>query len=492
MQSAEPSASLGPVRLLAALEDLAQGSPDISDPVVSVLCALRHSSDFAWIVSSAYWHLLNQDTSAKTGIVFTPPELAGQAVNQLRPDLPVVDLGAGTGMLSLTAARFGHHVIAVEQDVHLLRVLRALAILTGLENRINLIQADALAFEPTGQFQIISNPPYSRHHHIAPELKAQLSQSTSEAGVPLPLSSSHYAYFMVHAWKVPWSLQEIFIVPTTWLETRYGRPLREFLRSANIQSTILETNNGKSSFEHAQTTTCIVITKKNYQTYQSKGDNSLTDKTWPQMVGKPNKNFVPLSHYLTVHRGIATGANSFFVLTPETANSAGLSDGELKPVLKRLFADGTMRTALLWVPKQEPTIASLARIRSGEQLRVNERYLCRTRSPWWHIRTPAPPDFLLSYMGRRFPTIVENKYRLLNLNNIHGLYLSPNISPMITRRVITWLQSATGREKLMNSARHYAGGLWKLEPGDISKILVPRSVASPLASGDLPNTSTRP
>jgi adenine-specific DNA-methyltransferase len=167
-----------------------------------------------------------------------------------------------------------------------------------------------------------------------------------------------------------------------------------------------------------------------------------------------------------VKRGIATGDNGFFVLTKRSARNLGLQRAELVRILRRLSVDARSKDiAYLWVPKKNPSAASLRRISEGEQLEVNRRYLCSHRKPWWHIDVSNPPAYFLSYMGLAKPLIVDNRNGLFNLNNIHGLYLQEGVTIDLGRRVANW--STQGTATLLNHARHYYGGMWKLEPGDV-------------------------
>ncbi len=65
---------------------------------------------------------------------------------RVRPGMRVLDLGTGTGILALWAARAGAQVVAVEpHDV--VHVARRLAAANGLADRIRFVQADSRALE---------------------------------------------------------------------------------------------------------------------------------------------------------------------------------------------------------------------------------------------------------------------------------------------------------------------------------------------------------
>lgn len=81
---------------------------------------------------------------------------------ELRPDDLVVEVGAGTGALTLALAQAGAQVIAIERDPvwarHLVRNLRA----AGLAAQARVIEADFRQVRlPEQPYRVVSNPPFS-------------------------------------------------------------------------------------------------------------------------------------------------------------------------------------------------------------------------------------------------------------------------------------------------------------------------------------------
>lgn len=81
---------------------------------------------------------------------------------EVRPNQLVVDIGAGTGALTIPLARADARVIAIERDPvwarHLGRSLRA----AGLATRTRVIQADFRDVRlPDEPYRVVSNPPFS-------------------------------------------------------------------------------------------------------------------------------------------------------------------------------------------------------------------------------------------------------------------------------------------------------------------------------------------
>lgn len=76
-------------------------------------------------------------------------------------------------------------------------------------------------------------------------------------------------------------------------------------------------------------------------------------------------------------------------------------------------------------------------------------------------------------MGRGAPILRRNPGRLFNLNNIHGIYARKDVPTAISKRVIEWLMTMEGATTLLQAARHYQRGMWKLEPGDVERLRLP-------------------
>jgi adenine-specific DNA-methyltransferase len=451
------------------------------------------------------------------GVVFTPPWLAEKVVDRLTPGLPVVDLGAGTGMLALAAAKRGFDVVAVESDPELASVLEAVAGLLRLRGRIEVRIENALSYTRSSPAQIMSNPPFTRHQSLSGRLKRTLGKQAGDLGIPLLGSSGYYAYFMVFGWTAPWSKREVFLLPTNWLEAKYGAALRTALQTRNHSVEVVENGRHVPVFSGALTTVCLVTSwpdEKGRLTIPSpslRGSQTTVAQTLapllsvtalsgpngsapaaPSVIPRPipTRHSVPgtgeadrtLGEFLAVHRGIATGMNDFFVLTRLRARDLGLPASELTPVLRRFPRRGARPDIeLLWTPGRPPSRASSNLIARGARSGVRDGYLCSHRKPWWRLDLNDPPDYLLPYIGRDEPEFIANRWGVRILNNTHGLSVREAVPERKARAVARWLASAPGRAALSQRARHYFGGMWKLEPREVARMPLPDELVRALA-----------
>ena len=208
---------------------------------------------------------------------------------------------------------------------------------------------------------------------------------------------------------------------------------------------------------------------------------------------------VPLSHYGHFSRGIATGANEFFVLRPSHAAALGLRTTETAACLTRsrqvsgpVFDGSDLREllqqdapVLLLKLDRDPSPRARAYLREGETHSFHERYLTRSRRPWYRTESRQISPLLLGVFSRGGYKIVRNLSTALNLTCFHGF--RPNLfGAGFLDHLFLYLASTPGREALSLSVRRYGDGLDKFEPNDLDSAPVPAPDAlSRLGARDL-------
>ena len=195
---------------------------------------------------------------------------------------------------------------------------------------------------------------------------------------------------------------------------------------------------------------------------------------------------VPLSYYGRFSRGIATGANRFFVLRPSDAKRKDLDASECVPCVTRstqvrrgLFSSGDYEDlvredapVLLFSASASHSPAAEKYIKFGEANEYHKRFLTKTRKPWYRteLRTPAP--ILMGVFSRGGYKVVRNRSDVVNLSCFHGFH--PNIyGHHYIDHLYLYLSSETGRRIMSMSKRQYGDALDKFEPNDLNDALVP-------------------
>ena len=188
-----------------------------------------------------------------------------------------------------------------------------------------------------------------------------------------------------------------------------------------------------------------------------------------------------LAHFGKFSRGIATGANAFFVLNSTSVAASRLDTTECVPCIAKSsqirtavfkdedFADNPV--FLLSVPGN-PSKAAADYIRFGESEGYHKRFLTKNRTPWYKTEKRSPSPLLLGVFSRNGYKVVLNKTKALNLTCYHGF--QPNLlGAAYIEHLFLYFSSQTGRQIVARSMRQYGRGLDKFEPNDLNDALVP-------------------
>lgn len=198
------------------------------------------------------------------------------------------------------------------------------------------------------------------------------------------------------------------------------------------------------------------------------------------------KGWVTLEELAETRRGIATGANSFFLISQEAAVSAGIRNDMLLPCIGRandvehyIFTkrDFDKLTAMGGKTQLVNLSAPLTPAESkyvawGESLGLRERYLLANRSPWYSMERREVAPIWAAVFGREDLKFVWNEAKVRSLTNFHCVYPIDQ-RPLFHRALVACLNADVVRSKSKLQTRVYGGGLSKFEPNDLKAILVP-------------------
>jgi hypothetical protein len=204
-----------------------------------------------------------------------------------------------------------------------------------------------------------------------------------------------------------------------------------------------------------------------------------------------------LADLFKIKRGLVTGANKFFILTPRQISTYELPAEFLIPILPsprylltdevEADSDGSpvlgQQLFLLScnLPENEVELkypSLWEYLQSGVQKGINQRYLCRHRSPWYAQENRPASPLLCTYMGRSASE--RNKPFRFILN--HSQATAPNVYLMLypkpglekelkdkpeLLKAVWQALNEISPEVLMGEGRIYGGGLHKIEPNEL-------------------------
>jgi predicted RNA methylase len=373
---------------------------------------------------------------------------------------------------------------------------------------------------------IICNPPYVRHHHLSNNDKNRLNVAVRQSlGINLSGLSGLYCYFMClsHSWLAEDGLAA-WLIPSEFMDVNYGRAIKDYLLNHVTLLRIHRFDPSDVQFDDALVSSAVVWFKKAKpvadHTVEFTFGGSLLKSAksarissqvlrdtgkwtqFPQNSNRPEKaeNEVKLSDLFTIKRGIATGANKFFILTPERIAELHLPKKFLIPILpsaRYLSSDEILandqgnpllerKQYLLSCKLPEGEIKAKypslwEYLESGKREGIHEKYLSQHRSPWYSQEQRQPPLFLCTYINRKSKTNGETFRFILN----HSKAIAANVylllypkkpladaiqaKPELVKSLWQTLKSITA-ETLRGEGRVYGGELYKMEPKELGNV----------------------
>ncbi|MEZ4666599.1 MAG: Eco57I restriction-modification methylase domain-containing protein [Anaerolineae bacterium] len=470
----------------------------------------------------------------------TPSLLATSILEQAKRFLPgdkpirFLDPAIGTGVFYSALLRvFPNDQIAAARGYEIDSHYGEAARLLWRDRRAEIVIGDFTQALPPEQDKdkynlVICNPPYVRHHHLPVEDKKRLQAQTAQI-IRTKLSglSGLYVYFlgMAHAW-----LQEDgiagWLIPSEFMDVNYGSAVRQYLTSQVTLLDIHRFDPEEVQFDDALVSSVIVWFHKqkplpDHEVRFSLGgsidtprlhqhvslDTLRQEQKWTRFPNRPvrtaSSTELRFRDLFEIKRGIATGANDFFIVDAEQIHQHELPAAFLTPVLPsprylesdEVLADPNGNALVkrpLWllncdlpedvVAKNHPTLWHYLQI--GAAQGIKDGYLCRHRTVWYAQDKRRPSPFLCTYMGRPSNGHTANPFRFI-LN--HSQAVAPNVylniypnqilaqalanRPELKHTIWHSLQSIPV-EKLVDEGRVYGGGLYKIEPKELGNLPV--------------------
>jgi adenine-specific DNA-methyltransferase len=462
--------------------------------------------------------LKSRDERYRLGQFFTPPAIAqfmAGAVRDIEPET-VLDPGVGGGVLLRAVGegprRFGLDVDRLAVELASSSLGKDVEVAVG-----DFLDQAAWPLSVERFDAIVANPPYVRHHNLSAEHKALARQYSALFRLKVSSLSGSYVYFFLEALR---RLKEggrlVFITPTEFLDARYGGAVKSALLETCRIDDVLVLEMDELAFDQVLTTSAITVATKTSmpprryrltearlkggvergRTVELAADAAPAQLPWTRFLPSRAERIrsltrgrtATLGDYVRVRRGIAAGDNSFFCLRQAEVEEWEIEPEYLVPVVvgaKDLPPSGVLddgfraeriaagaRAHMFFCHEPRAALAgtnALRYIEHGERLGVDERFNCRTRSPWYGVEPVPPPDFFVTYMSRQRARFVRNTVGARCMTSLLNVWAKPGISPEALRPI---LEDPANAQLLREFGRTYGGGLGKIEPNDLLRLPV--------------------
>ncbi|WP_157743873.1 Eco57I restriction-modification methylase domain-containing protein [Micromonospora zamorensis] len=519
-------------------------APDVEFPA-ELTAASKEAIDAEGFdfLAKIYELLVSGRNRRRLGTFFTPPPIVTYMVGQataLGKEQPacVVDPGAGVGAFT-TAARDtwpDAQILSVDLNVVTLGLLatrdaveRSSDDSRSPRNNVELIHKDYLAWlnddwpEATPPRLILGNPPYTRHQEMPAASKAA---ARIAAGALITSGLAGLSAYFVAATLLSLGKSDrmVLLLPGSWLETRYGREIREWLWYSRRRRVELDLFPSQVEvFPGTQVTAMILSVgpeRRSKQPFMARTVDLRTGSggvaverlaevrperdascpsTFTRFLGthqKPQQHdILNLGSVANIRRGVATGANHFFFLSDLKRQERGLTERVLRPALvKAAHCPGAILTDVAHKALDSSALprwlldlngcniehedALKAYLEEGIAAEVPRAHLAIKRRVWHTVEVVQPPDIFIAPVGKGNHRVIVNEVRAVGSNNLYGIYLKEN-APWNAEYLANWLMGPTGQASLRALAREYQGGSSKIEPKSLRSLEVPEKLPPP-------------
>ncbi|MCS7325612.1 MAG: N-6 DNA methylase [Thermoflexales bacterium] len=393
---------------------------------------------------------------------------------------------------------------------------------------------DFILQPPQAKFSaIVANPPYIRHHRLAPDKKMQLKQLAIRIlGKQLDGRAGLHVYFLILALSLLESNGRLaIIVPADTCEGKFAPDLwawvsRNFALDAvvtfsleatpfpgiDINPLIFLIRNSppsnqflwarclrpgtdalkrwiRSDFKDVHGSDLLVIVRD----LKEGLSNGLSRD--PSHADSNSEYF--LGDFVRVRRGIATGANDFFFMTAKRAKELGLPEKYLvraigrtrdisgdeitSEMIEALERHGRPTLLLALGNEAVDDLPEAVRkyLQEGERLGLPRRPLLARRNPWYRMEYREPPPFLFAYLGRRNSRFIRNTAGVVPLTSFLCVYPKDSRSEHIEQlwRVLNHPDTLANLSRI---GKTYGKGAIKVEPRLLEKLSIPNHIIEEL------------
>ena len=363
---------------------------------------------------------------------------------------------------------------------------------------------------------IICNPPYFKFHDY--DNKNVIKEIEERISYKLNGFSNLYTLFLLKSInQLTEKGRAAYIIPSEFLNSDYGKLVKSYLIENGFLRHIIVVNFEENVFDDALTTASVLLfaNDNNAEAVQFSNVNNLDDLDEIErlIVGYPEnlnpklsvqldqldplikwrayyqeqnsikfKNLVPFSNYGKVMRGIATGANEYFIFNRSKAIANNIRQENLLPcICKSVDARNSFFTIddfeALQSSDKHVFLLRVTRpidvfvqeyLQTGINMEIHKKFLTASRNPWYSLENRPPAPIWVSVFNRTGLRFIRNEAGISNLTTFHCIYLNVFSAPK-TDLFFAYLLTDVSKQIFEDNSREYGNGLQKFEPNDINK-----------------------
>ena len=368
---------------------------------------------------------------------------------------------------------------------------------------------------------IICNPPYFKFHDY--ENKSIIKKFRSALNLNLSGFTNIYTLFLLKAiYQLNKKGRAAFIIPSEFLNSDYGVQIKDYLLKSNTLRHIIIFDFKENVFENVLTTSAIIMLAKDsndnivhFTTIRKANQLSKINtiiQNYPHISGETTikvtdlnpkikwrnyyqaqqsqkyQNIIPFKNVAKVVRGIATGANEYFVFNETKALKYNIDKKNLLPCItkskdvnKPFFTEedfeklklNNSNIYLINAGKYPSDKHILKYLEMGEAEDIHKRYLTSKRNPWHLLEKRPPSPIWVGVFNRNGIKFIRNEAGISNLTTFHCIYLVDDIFYNIDVDLLfAYLLTDTAKEIFNDNRREYGNGLNKFEPNDLNNAFI--------------------
>ena len=357
---------------------------------------------------------------------------------------------------------------------------------------------------------IVCNPPYNRFQAVGNRNEI-LDAIYAHTGVKYSGYTNLYILFLLKSiYQLSDKGRLAYIIPTEFMNSKYGTAIKQLLIDKKLLRAIINFKNDNEMFFNATTTCCILLLDHDekeqvcfYNLHSIdelkldmlKANNSCAIKVdygqltasekWRSFINQENnityRNLVPISHFCSVSRGIATGANDYFCFSRSKAIIKKIPESCLQKCIcrsadvkspfftaadydKLAIADKTVYFLDASVNDYE-TIKEY--IDEGLTIGVNKKYLPSCRNPWYSMEQKAVAPIWVSSACREGIKFVRNLAGTKSLTTFHSIFVNCESADDVNV-IFSYFLTPIAQTIIRENRKELGNGLEKFQPNDLN------------------------